>query len=352
MIDQKFTLRALLPSDSPALIKLITEFDGDMTTRFQVDPYTAIISGTEYRTVGVVVEAEGYGGIVGMGTVRFGKVQYNGKVLPFAFLDGLKVHKDFRGHGLGYQIASWRIQHAREACGDNCVIATGMLYDNHASHAVAKKWCREFIESAMDVFVMPTRTYAPKLIPGITVREIGFQDYQEFANKQNAFYSKHNFYTPSDPDFIANALSVSVEGKKPYRFFVAVDAHGNLLAGAQTWARGIIKSDTLNDPPVPLRILNRLIHLLPSDFTIRDIAVSGLWYESAQLNIARHLWDMIRWECRDQGTTIAAGFDPRDPAREAVALKPWHQPRPKITIALQAPTVINRNNLLFSLGRV
>ncbi|MEP6896395.1 MAG: GNAT family N-acetyltransferase, partial [Chloroflexota bacterium] len=169
MNTQKFTLRALQPSDSPALTKLITEFDGDLTTHFQVDPYAAITSGTEYRTTGVIVESEGYDGIVGMGTVRFSQVQYNGDVLPHAFLDGLKVHKDFRGHGLGYQIANWRIQQARSEFGDDCVIGTGMLYDNHASHAVASKWCREFAESAFDVRLVPVLTQQPKPIAGISV---------------------------------------------------------------------------------------------------------------------------------------------------------------------------------------
>jgi predicted N-acetyltransferase YhbS len=128
MGTQKFTLRELQPSDSPALVKLITEFDGDLTTRFQVDPYSAIIAGTENRTRGVVVECAGYDDLVGMGTVRFSKVQYNGEVLPLAFLDGLKVQKEFRGNGLGYQIANWRVQKAREQYGDQCVIGTGMLH--------------------------------------------------------------------------------------------------------------------------------------------------------------------------------------------------------------------------------
>src|SRR5262245_27269643 len=144
MSAQKFTLRELQPSDSPALIRLLTEFDGDLTTRFLVDPYSAIMHGTENRTRGVVVETAGYDGLVGMGTVRFSQVQFNGEVLPLAFLDGLKVQKDFRGQGLGYQIASWRIQKAREELENPCVIGTGMLHDNHASHAVASKWCREF----------------------------------------------------------------------------------------------------------------------------------------------------------------------------------------------------------------
>jgi len=352
MSNQNFSLRELQPSDSPALIKLLTEFDGGLTTRFQVDPYKAIISGTEHLTKGVVVETAGFDGFVGMGTVRFGKIQFNENILSLAFLDGLKVHKEFRGHGLGYQIASWRIQKAREAFGNDCVIATGMLHDNHASHAVANKWCKEFAESAFDVRLVPMLTRTPKSLAGITVREIELHEYEEFAVKQNVFYKNHNLYAPSGPISVADALGVSADGRKPYRFYVAVDSQGNLLAGAQTWARGILKSDTVNTLPLPLRILNKVVHLLPPDLTIRDVAVSGLWYEAGQFKVAQFMWEMLRWECRDQGTTIAASFDSRDPAMNVVTLKPWHQPRLKITIAIHAPTAIKREQLLFSSGRV
>jgi hypothetical protein len=99
-------------------------------------------------------------------------------------------------------------------------------------------------------------------------------------------------------------------------------------------------------------ILNKVVHLLPSDFTIRDIAVNALWYEPDQIYVARFLWDMIRWEGKEQGTTIVASLDPRDPTREVLTLKPWHQPRPKITITIHGSNTINREKLLFAAGRV
>ncbi len=352
MIEPKYDLRAMEPSDAPDVTRLITEFDGELVTRFLVDPYRAIRFGTEFHTLGVVVECEGVDGLVGMGTVRFGEVQFNGERYPFAFLDGLKVKSEFRGHGLGYRIAQWRIQKAREAHGDRCVIATGMLYDNYASHAVAAKWCREFAESALYIMVLPVRTSAPNLPSGITAREVEAQEYEEFAARQNRFYKDYHLYSPSNVDSITHALDVSVEGRNPYRYFAAVDKNGNLLAGAQTWARGMLKSDTINQPPAPLRVINNILHLLPPDFTIRDIAVNGLWYEPGQLDTARFLWESIRWECRHQGTTITAGFDPRDPARLAVTLRPWHQPRPQITLAVHGPEPMDSSRLFFNIGRV
>jgi predicted N-acetyltransferase YhbS len=352
MVDPKYNLRAMEPSDAPAVSQLITEFDGELVTRFLVDPYLAICFGTEFQTLGVVVECEGVDGLVGMGTVRFGKVQFNGERLPFAFLDGLKVKSEFRGHGLGYRIAQWRIQKARETQGDRCVLATGMLYDNYASHAVAAKWCREFAESALHVMVLPVRSSPPNPHSGITVRDVEPQEYEEFAARQNRFYKDYHLYSPGSVESMVNALAVSVEGRQPYRYTAALDKNGNLLAGAQTWARGMLKSDTINHPPAPLRAMNSILHLLPPDFTIRDIAVNGLWYEPDQGNAAKFLWESIRWDCRNQGTTITAGFDPRDPARLAVTLRPWHQPRPQITLAIHGPEPMDRSRLFFNIGRV
>ena len=195
-------------------------------------------------------------------------------------------------------------------------------------------------------------TRRPKTVSGMTVREIDIGEYEEFAQKQNNFFQGYNLYPPSSPNSIAKALDISVEGRKPYCYYGLIDMHGNLVAGAQTWARGLLKSDTVNNPPRVLRVLNKLVHLLPPDFTLRDVSVSGLWYESGQIKIAQFFWEMLRWECRDQGTILTAAFDSRDPALNAVTLKPWNQPRPKITLAIHGPTALQRERLLFASGRV
>jgi len=350
--ESKFTLREMQRSDSNAVERLISNFDGDLVTHFQVDAYTAIVSGSKYRTIGVVVESAGYDGLVGMGTLRFGRVQFNGDSLPFAFLDGLKVHPDFRKQGLGSQIADWRVQKALEMFGDGCLIGTGMEVNNHASRAVAQKWCREFIDPAIGICILPVRKRPPKSRRRITVREIEPHEMEAFTAGQNSFYKEYNLYEPGDAESLKSMLEASIDGKKLYRCYAAFDPQGNLLAGAQTWARGLLKSDSLVNPPAELRIVNNLFHLLPSDFTIRDIAVQGIWHQPGHIRAANYLWESICWLCKDQGTTIVTGFDPRDPVQEVVNLKPWHQPRPKITLAIHGPTPIDRGRLLFGTGRV
>ena len=239
----------------------------------------------------------------------------------------------------------------RAAYGDDCVIRAGMAWDNHASRAVAMKWCREFIEP-VPVIIVPTRSRPPRALTGITVRAVEPREYGELAAKQNAFYRDYQLYTPTDAEAIATCLRIAPDGQRVYRYVVAVDAAGHLLAGARTWSRGRLKADTINRLPLPVRLINRLVHLLPADYVIREIGVSRLWHEPGLARVARYLWEELRWQSRDQGTTLAIGFDARDPVREAVRLKPWHQPRIEVALALHGPTPIDRGRLPHVVGRV
>lgn len=353
MPNDAFKLRPLRPSDSPALVNLISDFDGDMITLFQVDAYTALLDGLENRTLGVGVECDGFDGLVGLGTVRFSQVQFNAEILPLAFLDGLKVHKDFRGQGLGYRIASWRVQQAREAYGERCVIATGMLSSNAASRAVASKWCREFIDPAFQPTFYPVRaSRPPSPLNRIIVREAEPGEYAEFALKQNAYYQSHNLFPPDDAQSITHTSDLAIGDHKLYRFYTAIDQGGSLLAGVKIWCRALIKSDRFQNPPAPLRTLNTVAHVLPSDFAIRDAGVIGLWHAPGQEKAARYLWDCLSWELKDQANTLALSLDPRDPLRQILPAKPAFMPRIDITVVVHGPAPIDREKLLFGYGRV
>ena len=351
MSEHSFSLRTAQPADSAAIAALITELDGDVTTRFLIDAYTAITSGTDERTCIVVAECEGNDGLVGMGTVRFGSVQYNGQVLPFAGLDGLKVRAPFRGQGLGRKLAEWRVEQARQAYGEECVVITGLLRSNHASRAVATKWSREFIEPVR-VVIMPIRQQPPHPLENITVREIESRDYSEFATQQNRFYREYNLYKPTDPTVIANCLQIIAAERQMYRLFVAVDTAGNLLAGARLWLRGLLKVDVINQFPSVLRLLNPILHVLPADYTIRDIVVEGFWHAPGQERVARYLWEAMRWHCAAFGSTLVISVDPGSPLLNIFQLKPWHQPRIEVAYAVHGPVPRERHRLVCGFNRV
>jgi hypothetical protein len=125
------------------------------------------------------------------------------------------------------------------------VLFSGTTTDNQASRATLKKWGPEFIEP-IHVAIMPVRHRPPQTIPGITVREAEAAEYEEFAAKQNAFYQNYNAYPPTDAGVMARLAGMTPGGQRVYRFFVAHDASGKLLAGARAWFRGLLKVDKIN----------------------------------------------------------------------------------------------------------
>ena len=52
--------------------------------------------------------------IVGCATVSFETMRFDGKVLPSAFLENIKVHHDYRGHGIGSRMVQWLVDKAKE----------------------------------------------------------------------------------------------------------------------------------------------------------------------------------------------------------------------------------------------
>jgi GNAT superfamily N-acetyltransferase len=147
-MSQQFTLREMQPADGPALRQLMEndpETPGmSITTRFLVDVYQAWMA-LKPDMIGVVAEAPGVDGLVGMATAAFEDIQFDGRVLPSAFLENLKVHHAYRGQGLGTKLAQWRVDRARERFGGEGVILTGTTTDNTASLATMKKWCKQFV---------------------------------------------------------------------------------------------------------------------------------------------------------------------------------------------------------------
>ena len=304
-------------------------------------------------TIGVVVEKAGENAFIGMGTVRFGTVQdITAKFCRLLFWMGSRFIRifaamvsDIKSPAGGYrkQRRNWGISVSSAPACSMTIMLPMQLPVNGAGNL--SNW-------ACQVLFVPTVARKPKPPAGTGFHEIEPKEYQEFAGKQNKFYRQYNSYPPTSPETIVHALSVNVEGKRPYRYFAAVDTNGHLLAGVQTWARGLLKCDKVNHLPTVIRVINKLAHLLPPDFTIRDVAANGFWYEAGQERAARYLWKVLRWACRDQGTTLTAVFDIRDPAVKLLPLKPWHQPRFQITYAIRAPTSLNRDQLLFASGRI
>jgi GNAT superfamily N-acetyltransferase len=347
-MSTSFTLRDMLPSDGPALKRLMENdpetADMSLTTRFQIDAYRAWTA-LKPNLAGVVAEALDTNEIVEAATVSFEDIQFEGDVLPSAFLENLKVHHAYRGQGLGSKLARWRIDRARQHFGEKGVILTGTTSDNTASQTVLKKWCKQFF-GPLKVTPCSPLLNLPKPPTGITVRATEGRDLAEIAEKSNRFYANYNLYAPLSAEKLEATLKIEPQGNH-YR--VVVNSSGAITAGAMMSERAILMVDEFRNVPPPLRVINRFAHIILADNRQRLMEVGHFWFDD--LASARYLWDSIRWEFRERASSVSIGYDPRGPFKDVVSIKPWHMPKIDIVIAINGPTIMGSHRLVANVLR-
>ena len=341
-----FDLREMQLTDSPAVSNLISDDDGRMTTYFVVEAYRAMIDYAEWPTVAVVAETPQADGVVGIASGRFGTCQFNGGVLPFVFLDSLKVAENFRQQGLGAQLAQWIVDRARSEKGADCVLLSGTSTDNIASQNTMKKAYREFTEP-FDFRLLRTTSRAPQPLSGVTVREAQPGEYATLAEQQNAFYKEYNLYPPVSAQILTDQQRHSPTAEPLSKHYVAVTPAGEIVAGGTVRYRGDLMYDQINAPPPPLRILNFFLHVLPSDYIFRDLQVKGLWFVEGQEAAARYLLDMLRYWYREKASMMGFAVDSRDPFADLIKRTPL-LPLPKLIMAVDGPEPLDRQRIVYT----
>ncbi len=343
-----FVLREMQPSDSPALLALVQDMSDNqgpgMTTVYQIDAYQTLIHADAHRSVGVVVEAPDFDGLAGLATVSFSDVQYEGQRRTCAYLANLKVHPNFRRQGLGWQLAKWRVDRAREEFSPDVVMLTGMLTTNDASRATASKWATEFFEPIKLTIGIPLGE-PPAPLPGLTIRRATHDDLEQIAGKQNAFYQQANFYQPQTADSLGAWLRYTPIDSPIKEYVIAVNDAGEIMAGCEVIARHRLMVDRFDNPPPPMRAM------LPPDLTMRECPIKDLWYAPGRLDAAQHLWASLPWLYADTANNITANYDPRGPLADVFPPLPDFLPRIEIALAAHGTVPMSPNRFIASPGR-
>jgi hypothetical protein len=59
----------------------------------------------------------------------------------------------------------------------------------------------------------------------------------------------------------------------------------------------------------PLRLLNRVVKLVPADGQLRQMSVLKVWFAPGHLEAAQQLWEWARWQWRDRGGVLGFSYD-------------------------------------------
>jgi len=343
------SLRQLTPNDGAAYSALIDNSPDTgairMAPHFEIDPYRALL-GLHTDTVGIVAETPGYDGFIGSGLIRFGQCQWEGRVRPYALLNTLVVHPDFRRKGVASQLAKWREEYARQRFSDEGVIFAIIQKNNTGSELTAKKWYRQFLPDRLTVVPMKMRSTPPAGTSQFIVREIDPSEFGQIAERLNQFYREYNLY-PSETGESLSAWTAKTPFDTPlHHYMVVTDTSNNILAGVGLAEYGRLRTLVISHVPPAIQFLNKFAKLLPASGVIRELSTSRVWFAPGQLKAAQYLFETVRWEWREKGTSLIAFSDTRGPLMEVYRLRPWTI-KSIDSFAIHGPTLMQEERLCY-----
>ena len=344
------TLRQLTPRDYPGLTQLLqTSPDAgqiQIAPFYHLDAYTSFTLQNK-DALGVIAEDPETSEIVGAGFISFGTGNVSGEPINYASLKGLVVHPTYRKRGIGAQLASKRLQLARERLGSDGLIIATIQKNNAASLSVAGKWGRP-LPSIITGGATKMAKRAPEPLPGIQVKlmnHANIEELQRLTQQANQFFTNHNFYEPETADTLRTWMENSPFDSPLCHYYVATDSAGQFLAGAKVIEQYRLVEMRVKEIPTYMRLLNKILQVVPDNGIMKQLMVSSLWFSPGRLKEAQYMWGTIRWEWRDRASTIISFYDSRSPMAQVVRLPAW-MPRASMSLYVSQPELVSSDRLV------
>jgi GNAT superfamily N-acetyltransferase len=347
-MQDEINLRAFQPSDSAAVIQLIA--DSPDTGMITFKPVYKASLGDVFsvrRDNWEAVIADVGGRVVGFVAVAFDVIQLQEEARPAAYLFSLVVHPEYRRKGIASRIVDWQLNRAREKMGKDVVIYAFIQQGNTGSLRAARHWSNQFIG---DIHNLPVKmlNHAPAPNRSLTIRPAQVNEFEQIADKLNEFYAPYNFYTPETGDTLRPWRDHRLLEEAVHEYWIALNPQNEIVAGIGIENESIYTETCVERMPAFLRVLNKLLKIVPSDGVMRNIDVEKAWYAPGQQDAARYLWRVMRYEYRHIGTAFLVTYDSRSSLKEIFAAFGW-SPKAHAVVATYAPFTIGPDRLIYAL---
>jgi hypothetical protein len=125
------------------------------------------------------------------------------------------------------------------------------------------------------------------------------------------------------------------------------DETGRIQAGMALAEQYRIVEMQVENLPMVMRLLNRVVKLVPPDGSLRQLSVHKAWFASEQVQAAQYLWETLRWEWRERGNTLTFRYDPHSPLKNIFKTPPWI-PESSFTFAIDGPVPVSEERHIAS----
>lgn len=297
---------------------------------------------------GVAACAPGSSRMVGVGITRYGTCLYEGEPAPFALIGNLVVHPDFRNHGLVDQLVDWQVRGARERIGAQGIMLANYQRSNLAYDRVFRRYLND---RAGPLEYHPLRALPdapPQTAVGsgsVSAGPLAENEFEAFASHLNEYYADYNFHQPASAQSLEALVRRSPFASPIRHAYTAVDGQGNLLAGLIVNEEYRVRELEIRSLPRVMAALNRVIHHVPEDGSVREILLDHLWFRPGHQRSAQHLIDTVRWIWSNRVTTVSAMIDPRGPLKELFPSRPWSVVA-RVVLTASGPRPMDPNRLV------
>jgi ribosomal protein S18 acetylase RimI-like enzyme len=346
-VAQNWSLRQALPQDSDALARLAEQCPDNgrvsFSRRYHAPLYDVVMA-SRSDSVGVVAQLPADDRLIGAAWVSFGRCRVQDADVTYALLNSLAVHPDYRRMGVATELTRWRLDRTEERRTE--LVLAGIQTGNVASLGNAHKWANQ-ITRPLQIIPLPMRTRRPTF-PGpaaVSVREVRRSELDQLAGHLNAFYDGYNLTGRHDAASLAAWLDRSPLTTPVNHYLVAVAPSGRLLAGVGVHEEPRLLSLHVDSLPALPRLANHLVRIVPPDKVMRNLPVQLIWFSPGQLEAARYLWQSVRWQWRDRGSSLVVTSDPRSVLRGVIQRPVW-MPTTSVRLAVRSNRPLDPERLL------